>query len=241
MLQSKRALILASSQGLGFAIASELRNQGAEVILHARQSCRLAAAAEALRCQHAAWDLSLPAATERGVQDVEARFGPLDVLVTNCGGPTKAQFVDTSSAAWEEGYQQIFNSVIEAVRACAPGMMERRSGRIILNLSIAAREAIEGLSISSAFRSGLIGLTKALSREFAPSGVTVNAILPGFIATARLAQLGASPASLSRQIPMQRVGEPEDVARLATFIASDAASYITGQAIACDGGQLRGI
>lgn len=149
--------------------------------------------------------------------------------------------MDVSSPMWQEGFQGLWMSAVEGIRAVLPGMQERRWGRIVLITSVAAKEPVANLTVSNALRAGLLGLANTLSREAAPHGVTVNSVLPGYTKTERLTELGVSDESLSAQIPARRLGRPDELAALTVYLCSQQAAYITGQAIAVDGGLLMGI
>jgi len=235
---------------LGRAIAQAIAAEGARVAICARGRERLEAAAAAIRASSGSGvgvveafpcDLSVVGAGGLLVQRVIERLGGLDVLVTNTGGPPAGTFDEITPAKWEEGFDGLFLSAVEAIRAALPGMRERRWGRILLVTSLAAREPIPRLTVSNALRAGLLGLAKSLSREVAAEGITVNALLPGYTRTERLMELGVDEAKLCAQIPAGRIGNPEELGALAAFLASERAAYITGQAIACDGGAMHSI
>ena len=173
--------------------------------------------------------------------DVEAGQGPLDILVVNTGGPPPRTFDQASDDEWRQAFDALCMSCIGGMRAVLPGMRARHWGRVLVITSVAAREPIGNLMLSNTLRAGLHGLVNALSRECAADGVTVNAVLPGYTMTERLAEVGIDEAATAALIPARRMGSPEEFAALVTFLASSQASYITGQAIACDGGLLHSI
>lgn len=241
-IKGKRALVLGASSGLGLAIAQALADEGVRVAICARGEDRLRKAAEAIGAELAVpCDLAQPGSAEGLVRQVLERLGGIDILVTNTGGPAKGSFADLSADDWQTGFSGLWMSAVEAIRAALPGMRMRRWGRILLVTSVAAKEPLEGLTVSNALRAGLLGLTNSLSREVAAEGITVNALMPGYTRTERLAQLGGSEEQMTRQIPAARLGRPEELGSLAAFLASEQAGYVTGQAIACDGGYLRSI
>ncbi|MEA1910152.1 MAG: SDR family oxidoreductase, partial [Spirochaetota bacterium] len=157
------------------------------------------------------------------------------------GGPPKADFKDTDESLWTESFKNIFLSVTNTVKLVLPSMKENSWGRIIMIASMTAKEPLPGLILSNSIRAGLLGLSKSVSSEVAGKGVTVNVILPGYIETQRLRDLGLDLDALGSTIPVGRVGQPEELGALAAFLASEQASYITGQVIAVDGGYTRGI
>lgn len=240
-LQGRRALVMGGSRGLGKAVAQALIAEGARVAICARQADRLAKTAVELGAEGVVADLSAPGAAINLVRDVESRFGHLDVLVVNTGGPPPGLFADLSDAAWRSAFEGLWMSSVGAIRTALPGMRARHWGRVILITSVAAREPVATLMLSNSLRAGLHGLVNALSKEVAADNVTINALLPGYTLTERLAELKLDYAKLTVQIPAGRLGRPQDFAALAAFIASDRAGYITGQAIACDGGLLQSI
>lgn len=241
-LKGKRALVLGASQGLGYAIAEELVQEGAIVTICSRSEERLAKAAKQMGAQHIlAMDLNRPGAGKRAIEAAEKLMGGVDVLVTNTGGPPKGSFLTLTPEQWQEGFQSLWMGAVDAIQAAVPGMQKNRFGRILLVTSAAAKEPMAGLTISNGLRAGLLGLTKTISNEIASSGITINALLPGYTRTERLKELNIPEEKITAHIPAARLGEPREFAALATFLASDRAGYITGQAIAVDGGYLRGI
>ena len=237
-LKGKRVLVLGSSSGLGFAIAKAYAEEGAYVALTSRDLKRAEEAAKQIpNAKPFAADLL----EEKGGRKVVEAVGKIDILITNAGGPPKGSFLELSTKDWETGYHSLWMSAIDAIHAALPAMIQQKWGRIILNTSTSAREPIEGLTLSNAYRPGLLGLMKSLSREVAAEGVTVNAIMPGSTKTRRMEELNISDTVIKQTIPAQRLGKPEEFAALALFLGSESAAYITGQAIACDGGLIRGI
>ncbi len=241
-LRERRALVLAASSGLGRAVAAALIAEGARVAICARNKARVEAVARELGA-HAglACDLTVAGAGATLVDTATRRLGGLDILVTNAGGPPKGRFADIDGATWQQGFQSLWLAAVDAIRAALPGMRERRWGRILLITSTAAKEPIPGLTISSGLRAGLLGLVKSLAPEVAEEGVTVNALLPGYTATERIAELGIPEDTLAEHIPARRLGRPEELGAMAAFLASEQAGYVTGQTIAVDGGFVRGL
>ena len=240
-LAGRRALVMGGSRGLGKAIAQALVAEGARVAICARNAERLAATAVQLGVEGIVCDLSTPGAAAALVGETENRIGQLDVLVVNTGGPPPGLFVDLSDGAWRAAFEGLWMSSVGAIRTALPGMRARRWGRVILITSIAAREPVAKLMLSNSLRAGLHGLVNALSREVSGDQVTVNAIMPGYTLTERLQELQLDTNKLAAEIPAGRLGRPQELAAVAAFLASDPAGYVTGQAIACDGGLLQSI
>ncbi len=241
-LTGKAALVFGGSRGLGRAIALELAREGAETVIVGRDAARLRAVAEAIGCLALAGDLSVPGAGRSLVEDAAGLLGrSLDILVINTGGPPKGSFLDVDDTAWATGFQGLWLSAVGSIQAALPAMRANRWGRILAVTSVAAKEPQPGLVISNGLRAGLLGMLNTLSRDVAADGITINALLPGYTNTDRMAELGVNNAIMGPKIPAGRLGEPEEFAALAAFLASTRASYITGQAIAVDGGLLHSI
>lgn len=241
-LKGKKALVMASSTGLGKAIALRLQSEGALVAICSRDEEHLKkTAAEIHACYWSAFDLTQPNSTKSLIGKVQKEFGAIDILVTNSGGPSTGSFMQITTAQWQESFQSLWLSSVEAIQAVLPNMTSNRWGRILMITSIAAREPVPNLTLSNGLRAGILGLVKSMSNEVAKNGITINALLPGYIATDRLLQLGIPEEKLIQMIPSGRLGRPDEVADLASFLASERAGYITGQMIACDGGCLKGI
>lgn len=241
-LTNKRALVTGASRGLGKAIARELRVEGANVAICAREHGRLEASAKELGAIGLVSDLSEPGAVQELVEQATDRLGgSIDILVINTGGPPGAGFDAVSDETWRRAFENLWVSSVQLIRGCLPAMRERRWGRIMIVTSISAREPLPNLMISNALRPGLHGLVNALSREVAGDGITINALMPGYTLTERLQELGVDEAKVVSQIPAGRMGRPEEFGALAAFLASERAAYICGQAIACDGGFLQSI
>lgn len=241
-LKGKNALVFGGSRGLGRAIAAELVAEGATVVIVARDEARLAQTAAELGCLAVAGDLSLPGAGGDLVHKAAALSGAMpDILVTNTGGPPTGGFLETGEDKWRSGFQSLWLGTVDSIQAALPAMQTKGWGRILAVTSVAAKEPQPGLLISNSLRAGLLGLVNTLAREVAGDGVTVNALLPGYTNTDRMAELGVDDATMGPKIPAGRLGDPAEFAALAAFLASRRASYITGQAIAVDGGLLQSI
>lgn len=257
-LRDKVALVAGSSRGLGRAIAEELAGEGASLVLCARgkdalEDARAAIADRGVAVGTVAADLSEQADVERVVATALERFGRVDVLVTNAGGPPPGPFESHSPAAWRRALRLNLESVLTLVRGVLPGMKERRWGRILNVTSIAVKQPVDGLILSNSVRAAVTGFARTLANEVAPFGITVNNLLPGYTRTERLDELAESisasrgvsvdeaRAGWEREIPMGRLGDPREFAALAAFLASERASYITGTSIQVDGGWVRGL
>lgn len=240
-LKGKTALIMGSSSGLGLAVAKCLADEGVKVALSGRKEEKLKAAAKEVGAELTlTCNLNTPHEAEKLVQKAIEKLGHLDILVTNTGGPPKGTIENIFDEQWHLDFQGLWMSPIEAIRTALPGMRKRNWGRIIMITSISAKEPLPELTISNGFRAGLMGLAKSISNDNAKYGVTINSVLPGYTKTARMVELGVDENQIGKQIPAGRMGTPEEFGSLVAFIASERASYITGQTIACDGGYLRG-
>jgi len=198
-------------------------------------------------------DLSRTDGIEQVVRSTPERFGRVDVLVTNAGGPPVGPLESHDWATWERAVELTLRSAVELTRAVLPGMRERRWGRILHVTSLTVKQPIDGLMLSTSIRAAVTGFSRTLANEVAAHGVTVNTILPGYMNTERVAELNQINATregvpvrdveqrVIGQIPVRRIGEPRELAALAAFLASDQASYITGQSILVDGGWARGL
>ncbi len=258
-LAGKVALVAAASKGLGRAIAEGLAAEGASLAICARGEPGLAHARDDIARRagvpvHAVTgDLSQTGGIEHVARSALERFGRVDVLVTNAGGPPVGTFEKHDWATWQRAVELTLRSAIELTRAVLPGMRERRWGRVIHVTSLTVKQPIDGLMLSSSIRAAVTGFSRTLANEVATDGITVNTILPGYMNTERVVELneataareGIPVAQVQRRvietIPMRRIGEPRELAALAVFLASEQASYITGQSIAADGGWIRAL
>lgn len=241
-LARKRALVMGGTSGIGFSIAKALLAEGAQVAICGKNEVKLEKAAKELKAHFAVpCDLNLPSAGKELTQKVIAKMGGIDILICNTGGPRKATFEETNEQDWLQGFRGLWMSTVDSIQGALPGMRAAHWGRILLITSVAAKEPMPSLTISNGLRAGLLGLTKSMSNEIAADGITINALLPGFTRTDRLKELNLPEEKMTAQVPARRLGEPEEIAALATFLASTQAGYVTGQTIACDGGYLKGI
>ena len=257
-LRGKVALVAAASRGLGRAIAEALADEGAVLGICARGAERLHEARDALAARGAqvhamVADVSRLEDVQRITREMLDRHGRVDVLVTNAGGPPSGPFETHGWERWQQSVELTLRSTVELTRAVLPGMKERRWGRILNVTSIAVKQPVDGLILSTSIRAAVTGFARTLANEVAPFGITVNNILPGYTRTERVEELNAATAQregidvaevarrIERQIPMGRLGEPPEFAALAAFLASERASYITGQSIAVDGGWIKSL
>ena len=258
-LKGKVAFVAAASQGLGRAVGEELAAEGASLILNSRSEDKITAVCDEIRARFgtdvlpASGDLSDRTELEQAVDRGLSRFGKIDILVTNIGGPPAGTFESLSREAWDAAGQSLLRSVVELTRLVLPGMKERRWGRILNITSIAVKQPVDNLILSNSLRAAVTGFAKTLANEVAEFGVTVNNILPGYTSTERVEQLARSISEnegilvdeakkrWESQIPMKRLGRPDEFSALATFLVSERASYITGSSIAADGGWIRSL
>jgi 3-oxoacyl-[acyl-carrier protein] reductase len=258
-LKNKVALVVASSRGLGRAVAEELAAEGASLLLCARDAQTLTETAASIAVCSGAHVLAVPADVtviediKRLVEAGIERFGRIDILVTNAGGPPAGTFDQLTREQWDEAIKLTLLSAVELARQVLPGMRERRWGRIINITSIAVKQPVDGLLLSNSLRAGLTGFARTLANEVASEGITVNNVMPGYTRTERLVELleflaqkqGTSIEEVrgtwEKEIPMGRLGEPPELAATIAFLASERASYITGTSIQVDGGWIRSL
>lgn len=258
-LKDKVALVAAGSRGLGRAVAEELAAEGASLVLCARDATTLAETTAAIADQTGAHVLGVPCDVTAASQVKQLvasgidRFGRIDILVTNAGGPPAGRFDQLTQEQWEEATRLTLYSAVHLTREVLPGMKARRWGRILNITSIAVKQPVENLLLSNSLRAAVTGFARTLANEVAKEGITVNNILPGYTRTERLedlAQMMAEKQGISAdefrgrweaEIPMGRLGEPREFAALAAFLVSERASYITGTSIQIDGGWIRSL
>jgi 3-oxoacyl-[acyl-carrier protein] reductase len=259
-LAGRVALVNGASKGIGRAIAAALAAEGAVLVISARDEAAVTQAAGQISAVSGtqvvgvAADVSAPGTAERLVGTAVERFGGLDILVNNGGGPPRGHFADFGDAAWQDAFDLLLLSVVRMVRAALPHLRASGRGRVINIGSTSVKEPIPGLILSNSLRAGVAGLARTLADELAPDQITVNSVLPGSILTDRLRAGSAARAEqagthvddliraeVAKLVPLGRVGEPEDLAALVAYLCSTAADYVTGQTIAVDGGLLRSI
>ena len=258
-LKNRSVIVAASSDGIARAAAEKFAAEGANVAMCSRDAGKLNSSAEQIRQKYGAQviaealDVADAAAVEAFVKRVAAEFGGVDVCVTNAGGPPAKMFFATTTEEWHRAVELNFMSIIHFARAVLPWMQKNKWGRLVTITSITVRQPVSDLIYSNAVRAGVLGLVKSLSNEFGKDGITVNNVGPGFTATERLKHLiakraqetGVTPeefeSKLGNEAPLKRVGQPEEVADAIVWLASDRASYITGQTVLVDGGLFKGL
>lgn len=258
-ITGRGALVCGSTQGLGRAIAARLAGEGCRVAVNGRDEARTTAAAAQLATETGATvvaapgDVGNPAAVTALAARARRELGTIDILVCNSGGPPSLPFADTSPEHWQAALDVMLLSAMHLCRATVPGMRERRWGRVILLTSVAAKQAVPGLLLSTTARAGILGFSKSLSDEVAADGVTVNVVCPGYMRTERLTELmtvraeragrtaEAVTADLVQSVPIRRIGDPDELAAAVAFLASEPARYITGAVLQVDGGSTRSI
>jgi 3-oxoacyl-[acyl-carrier protein] reductase len=240
-LTGKNALVTGSTRGIGRAIAETLANSGARVAVVGRelQKAQEAATAVGNGAQGFACDVTDTAAVAKLVADVEAAFGSIDILVNNAGITRDNLVMRLKDDDWDAVQNANVRGAFAAIRAVSRGMMKRRSGRIINMSSIIGIIGNKGQANYAASKAGLIALTKSVAKELGSRNILVNAVAPGFIETEMTAAMTPEAREgLGKQIALERLGTPQDVAATVAFLASDMASYITGQVLVVDGGMV---
>lgn len=243
-LDDRVALVTGATRGIGRAIAEALAAEGARVAVAARSAAAVAAVADAIGGRGYVFHSEDPHAIDPLVDAVRADLGPIDVYVVNTGGPPRTDDpLAPDVEQWESAHRTLVVSPMLILRRIVPGMRERGFGRVVAVSSSAAREPLAGLQLSNVNRPGLIAGMKLLAREYAADGVTFNAILPGRIATDRIASgyggMEAAQAAARDEVPAGRLGTPQEIADAAVFLCSARASYVTGQSLVVDGGLTR--
>jgi 3-oxoacyl-[acyl-carrier protein] reductase len=252
-LKGKRAIVMAASRGLGYASALGLAREGCKLVVCSRDQARIDAAAAAIRKETGAdvmaleADVSSASEASRLVDAAVSAYGGLEIVVHNAGGPPAGETLQMSDEQWQKAFEQNMLSFTRIVGAAAPEMRKAGYGRVITIASSSIKQPIPNLALSNALRAGVWGIAKTLSRELASQGILVNVIAPGRIDTERIAELDQANAQKNGKsiedvrkasiggIPLGRLGRPEELANLVVFLASEAGSYITGQAITVDG------
>jgi 3-oxoacyl-[acyl-carrier protein] reductase len=244
-LSGRTAIVCGASSGMGLACAEALTEAGANVAMFARRRDVLEREAERLGALSVRGDVTLPGDLDRLVRRALKAFGGIDILVNNGGGPPAARADELTDEAIEGALTLLLLSAVRLTKLCLPHLERSGRGRIVNIASSSVREPIDGLALSNAVRPGVVGWAKTLAREVGPKGITVNTIAPGRIDTERLREVyertDRTLESDIEQIPLRRVGAPREIASVVCFLASDAASYVTGAVIPVDGGLTRSL
>jgi len=258
-LRGRVAIVAAASKGLGRAVAEALAGEGAEIAICARTAADLEKAATKIQAATGrkvfwqALDVGKTAEVSRFVNDVERRFGRVDICVTNTGGPPSKLFSATSTEEWHVWTEQLLMSTVYFAQETLPRMQKNQWGRFLTITSYSVKQPVEGLLLSNSLRAGVTGLVRTLANEYAASGITVNNVCPGYTRTDRLDDLaammanrtGATPeevfAGWKKLIPAGRLGRPEEFADVVAFLASEKAGYVNGVSLTIDGGATRSL
>ncbi len=258
-LDKKHAFVAAASRGLGFAAALELAREGANVTICGRKRATIEAAAAKIRQAASATvfavkaDVAVASEIENAIVAAQQKFGPVEILVTNAGGPPPGFFADISEENWQRGFELTLMSTVRLIRTVLPDMKKQNWGRIVNITSVSVKQPIQGLFLSNALRPGIIGMAKSLADELAPHSITINNVCPGWTDTERVGEilrartavgdgsLADEMQKITQSIPMGRMGKPAELAATIAFLCSVRASYITGVSIQIDGGAFRGL
>lgn len=258
-LKGRTAIVLASTKGLGRATAFSLATEGANVVISGRDEAALQTVADELLRETdrkplaVAADVTKSAEIAQLVEKTVEKFGTVDILITNAGGPPAGAFDQMTDEHWQQAFELNLLSVIRSIRAVLPVMRKQQFGRIVNFASSSFKQPLDNLILSNTFRTGIVGLAKTLATELGPDGILINTVGPGRIGTERVAyidsvcaeKIGQSAEEVRKQIeatiPLGRYGDPDEFARVITFLASPANSYVTGQSILVDGGLVKAI
>ncbi|MFX1486521.1 MAG: SDR family oxidoreductase [Promethearchaeota archaeon] len=258
-LDGKVAVVAASSKGIGKAIALALAREGAKLAICARGEEALKATADEIREKTGVEilavrvDVTVEEDVQRLVRSVAEKFGRIDILVSNSGGPPTGIFEDIPQETWERAVDLNLMSTIYLCRAVIPYMKKQKWGRIINMTSVSVKQPIDGLILSNAVRAGVVGLSKSLSNEMAKDNILINVVGPGYTLTERVRELARSKAiedgvseeevyeAWEQKIPLGRLAQPEEIANLVVFLSSEKASYVTGTTIQVDGGLVKSL
>jgi len=258
-LTGKVAMVAGASRGLGYAVARGLAAEGARVSIGSRDDAAVSVAARQLADDTSVEVLATPVDVQKA-EDITAwhartveRFGGVDLLYVNAGGPPAGPALSFDDAAWQSAFELLVLSAVRMVRLAVPSMKARGGGAIVVSTSSAVKEPIPNLALSNVIRASVAAMSKTLANELAADGIRVNHLMPGRIDTDRVRSLDAIKAKaagstvdevkagFARVIPLGRYGRPEEFANAAVFLFSDAARYITGASLQADGGMLKGV
>ncbi len=258
-LKDKVVMVAASSMGLGFAIARNLAKEGARLSIASRGQKNIEKAGEEILEESGAevftstMDMSDARSIEKWVKATAEKYGRIDGLVVNAGGPPAGRFDDLDDSKWLTGFELTMMGTVRLIRNVLPYMRKQKSGSILTVTSISIKEPIDNLLLSNVMRSGVSNLLKSLSFELAPEGIRINNLVPGLFGTERLKALDLinarewrmTPEEVQKinfsKIPLGRYGDPDEFGKAATFLLSDAASYVTGETFIIDGGKTRAV
>jgi 3-oxoacyl-[acyl-carrier protein] reductase len=258
-IKGKTVLVTASSKGIGRAAAELFAAEGCSVAICSRNKDQLIIAAEEIKKKYGTetlWcvcDLNNIKDIETTVESVTKQLGSIEILVNNCGGPVPGYFQQLSEQNWQSGFEQVLLSAVRFCNLVVPDMILKEWGRIINITSVSVKQPINNLMLSNAFRTGLTGFAKTLSNEVAKFNITVNSVAPGYTLTNRIYDLAIHIGKLSgksheevlvdmaKEIPINRLASPEEIASVIVFLASKQASYITGNTIQVDGGIVKAL
>lgn len=258
-IRDRVAIVAASSRGLGRAVAEALAAEGARVAMCSRSGAAVEAAARDIAAKHGvevfprAVDVTQQDQVRDFVRDVAARFGRIDICVTNAGGPPAKTFLNISTEEWLAAVQLNLMSTVYLAREVLPHMQRRQWGRLVTITSISVKQPVDNLLLSNSVRAGVAGLAKTLANEFGKDNITVNNVCPGYTLTDRLEELGGVQALAegvgkqviyerwAQDIPMRRLGKPEEFAAVVAFLCSERASYVNGVSLQVDGGRVKSL
>jgi 3-oxoacyl-[acyl-carrier protein] reductase len=258
-LRNRVAVIAASSKGIGRAAAFAMAAEGVNLALCARNSDVLEDTAKQIRSDFDVqvytepFDVGDDERVRSFIEAAHEQFGRIDICVTNAGGPPAKTFAETTMEEWDRAYELNLRSIVSFAHAVLPHMRRQQWGRLITITSIAAKQPVVELVLSNSVRAGVLGLVRSLATQYGPDNITVNNVGPGYTATERVQELAQAnalttgrsvaeyEAQVTKDIPMRRLAQPEEVADAIVWLASERASYITGQTILVDGGVYRGL
>ncbi len=258
-LKGKAAIVAAASKGLGKAVARELAQEGARLAICARDAQQLERTAAEIRQATGAevlaqaLDVTDYAAVQKFVAATEARFGRVDICVTNAGGPPSKKFADISIEEWRAAVDLTLLSAVYFAKEVLPRMQKNRWGRFLTITSLSVKQPVDGLLLSNAIRAAVTGMARTLANEYGAHGITVNNVCPGYTRTERLDELATKMSAAegitaqqifqrwSAAIPLGRVASPEEFAAVVAFLASERASYVNGVTLAVDGGAVKSL